>query len=224
MSGTEEASALIEGAAPVLTRRKNHRHHRRAYLLAAIVAAIFVFDVGLCTPGSSMMYRPMSQNIVQASSGFQSLISTICWLVGMGFILNSCVKIFRACRRPPDDPLHKSLWRRGILYLFLGIGCMSFPFVQAAAVSPPAYIFNGGYMSPRIVEEHGASLKLVSILCWYSCLAFFLNADITFREAQRLKDDPAAVSSLKTKTALYALIGFVLMAAPAVYALLFNGP
>ena len=212
MTGTEEASAPIEGAAPNFTWRKYHGYHLRRFRFAAVVAAIFVFDV-VFSPACEA--RRMSQKIIQASGSFQSLISTVCWLVGAGFALNGLIKIFRASRRLPEDPLHKSLWRRGILYLFLGIGCISFPFVQAAAVTPPAYIFNGGYMSPRIVEEHGASLKAFSVLCWYFCLAFLLNADVNFRAALRLKGDPAA-ARLRVKTAIYALMGFAFLAAPAI--------
>lgn len=212
MSGTEEASALSEGAAPDFTRRKYHRYHLRRFRFAAFVAAIFVFADS--TQGAAATFQRMSANVVQASGSFTSLISTVLWFFGACFVINGAFKLYRAVKRPPDDPVKRANWRQGILYVFLSLGCLSFPFFQDTAVESPAYVFSG-YMSPRIVEEHGASLKAFSVLCWYFCLAFLLNADVNFRAALRLKGDPAA-ARLRVKTAIYALMGFAFLAAPAI--------
>jgi hypothetical protein len=187
-----------------------------AVVLAVFFATIFFFDAWPCAPASGM--RVMSQNIVQASSSFQSLISTICWLVGFGFAVSGCVKIVRSLGLPVDDPRHAPAWRRGILHLFLGLGSISFPFVQQA-FAPPYIPYGYGYNSARIIAQHDSDVKLMSILCWYFCLAFFLNGDLSLREALRLKDDPPAAARLKTKAAIYFLIGFALLAAPALYSL-----
>ena len=183
-----------------------------------IVVAACVCGLYFNTPCFAM--RMMSQNIVQASSGFQSLISTVCWLVGVGFFINGAIKVFRALRIPVTDPRHTPLWRRGILYLFLGMASFSFPFVQSVmqgsiSVAPYGY----GYTSPRIIQAHDDTLKIISILCWFFCLTLFLNADISLREALRLKDDPAAAAH-KANAAIFFAGGFLLLVAPAVYVFL----
>jgi hypothetical protein len=189
--------------------------------LPLAISVAMLTNAGLTTPCLAM--RVMSQNVIQASGSFQSLISTVCWVVGFGFFINGAIKVFRALRIPVNDPRHTPLWRRGILYLFLGMGSLSFPFVQSAMQGSisiaPTYGY--GYTSPRIIQAHDDTLKLVSVLCWFFCLAFFLNADLSLREALRLKDDPAAAGH-KANAAVFFAGGFTLLLAPAIYVVLFN--
>ena len=211
MTGTEEAFARKGKVAPLIVWRKSDRKNFRSLYIAAVAAAIFV-----CADSAPVSARMMmSQNVVQASGGFDNLISTICWLVGLCFIVNGCVKIRRAARFPADDPAHKPLWRRGILYLFLGLGCLFFPYVQSAMQGT---ITGWGYQSPRTIIEHDLPPKLISILCWYFSLAFLLNGDLALREALRLKDTPAAAGQ-KIKMAICFVAGVALLAVPAVYSL-----
>jgi hypothetical protein len=186
-----------------------------------VIAASFFTFIPSTTHAQGIVYCGRSANVIQASGSFQSLISTVCWLVGFCFFVNGAIKVFRACRIPVDDPRHSPLWRRGILYLFLGMGSFSFPFIQSAmqgSISIAPY-YGSGYVSPRIIQAHDDTQKIVSILCWFFCLALFLNADLALREALRLKGDPAA-ENFKRKAALSFVLAFALLAAPALYAFL----
>ena len=132
MTGTEEASARKGKMAPRIVWRKLDRIYFRSFCIAP-AAAIFV-----CS-SSRPVAAHMNTNIVQASSSLQSLISVICWLAGFGFAVNGGIKVFRAARMPADDPRHGPLRRRGILYLVVGIGCIFYPFIQAAFDNHPPH-------------------------------------------------------------------------------------
>lgn len=166
-------------------------------------------------------FRHMSNNIIVASSGFQSLISTLCWLLGIGFAISGCVKLYKAWRRGSDAPNFRTLKERAMFRLLLGFGFIAYPFVQQAY--SPSYNYGGyygnryygspyyGYVyTPAGPEEY---MKLLAAVCWYFAVMAFLFSNLALAKAQQLKDDPAALA-LKDKAAICLLAGFTMTAIP----------
>ena len=72
-------------------------------------------------------FKDMSSNIVTATSGFQSLISTVCWLGGAGLGVAGIFKLKQHVDNPGQTPMKDGLVRLGA-----GGGLLAFPFIQQA--------------------------------------------------------------------------------------------
>lgn len=72
-------------------------------------------------------FKTMSNNIVTASSGFQNLISTVCWLGGAGLGVAGIFKLKQHVDNPGQTPMKDGLVRLGA-----GGGLLAFPFIQTA--------------------------------------------------------------------------------------------
>jgi len=72
-------------------------------------------------------FATMSNNIVTASSGFNNLISTVCWLGGAGLGVAGIFKLKQHVDNPGQTPMKDGLVRLGA-----GGGLLAFPFIQQA--------------------------------------------------------------------------------------------
>jgi hypothetical protein len=72
-------------------------------------------------------FKNMSDNIVTASSGFQNMISTVCWLGGAGLGVAGIFKLKQHVDNPGQTPMKDGLVRLGA-----GGGLLAFPFIQQA--------------------------------------------------------------------------------------------
>ncbi|TAL39524.1 MAG: hypothetical protein EPN97_02365 [Alphaproteobacteria bacterium] len=166
-------------------------------------------------------FRRMSENVIVASSGFSNLISTLCWLIGIGFAISGCVRLYKAWRRGRDAPDFRRLKEKAMFRLFVGLGFFAYPFVQQAYT--PSYTYGGyygnryygspsyGYVyTPPGPEDH---MRLLAAVCWYFAMMAFLFSNLALAKAQQLKDDPAA-AALKDKAAFCLLTGFTLTVLP----------
>lgn len=75
----------------------------------------------------ALTFKNMTTNIMEASSGFQGLISTVCWLGGAGLGVAGIFKLKQHVDNPGQTPMKDGLVRLGA-----GGGLLAFPFIQAA--------------------------------------------------------------------------------------------
>ncbi|MEZ0226453.1 MAG: hypothetical protein ACAH83_17995 [Alphaproteobacteria bacterium] len=179
--------------------------------LIAVVALFLA--MGCIEPAEAR--RMMSQNVIQASSGFQSLISTLCWLVGFGFTISGCFKFFQMFRRGGGDPTFHRLKEKALFRLFVGFGFLAFPFIQSAYYVPTYY---GGYYGGRQFTENAETsaqqfLQLFAVACWYFGIMSFFFGNLALGRALKNKDDPAS-AALKEQAAVCLLFGFLITAIP----------
>jgi hypothetical protein len=91
-----------------------------------------IATVGMMVGSSSdahaaLTFKNMSQNIIMASSSFQSLISTVCWIGGAGLGVAGIFKLKQHVDNPGQTPMKDGLIRIGA-----GGGLLAFPFIQQA--------------------------------------------------------------------------------------------
>lgn len=72
-------------------------------------------------------FRTITQNIVAASSGFNNLISTVCWIGGAGLGVAGIFKLKQHVDNPGQTPMKDGLVRLGC-----GGGLLCFPFIETA--------------------------------------------------------------------------------------------
>jgi hypothetical protein len=221
LSGTEENTPATDGpAAPHTLKRKPGWKSPWFYIFAASAAAIFIYDVSLydrlnSPPPPPPVFRHMSNSVIHSSSGFQSLISTLCWLAGLGFTISGCRKLYQMFKCGRDDPSFRKLKEKAIFRLFVGFGFFAFPFVQAALYRPTYY---GGYYGGRHFTEYSTVgpqgfLQLLAVACWYFGLMAFFFGNLALGRAMRHKDDPFS-AVLKERAAACLFFGFLITAVP----------
>lgn len=187
------------------------------FVIAATTAALFILDSYFSEPAppQKITFRTMSTGDIHASSGFQNLIATVCWLIGIGFTIRGCVRLRQAMKFSYGTPEFDRLCKRAGIYIFLGFCCMTFPFLQQAM--QPHGLYRYGYPVEPTTAEVRDNLMLLVAVCWYiGGLAFYFGS-LALTKAQQLKNDPAG-AALKDKAAACLLIGFLLTAAPLAYA------
>ena len=93
-----------------------------------------IATVGMMTGASSeamatsaINFKTMSQNITVASSGFNNLISTVCWIGGAGLGVAGIFKLKQHVDNPGQTPM-----KDGLIRIACGGGLLSFPFIEAA--------------------------------------------------------------------------------------------
>jgi hypothetical protein len=75
----------------------------------------------------ALTFKTMSQNIITASSSFQSLISTVCWIGGAGLGVAGIFKL----KQHVDNPGQTAM-KDGLIRIGAGGGLLAFPFIQQA--------------------------------------------------------------------------------------------
>lgn len=216
--------AMNGPAAPFTLKRNPGWKSPRFLVFAALAAAIFVYDAGLYDKINSPpvpqppppVFRNMSSGVIQASSCFTSLISTICWILGAGLLLSGCIKVFGALRHRMKGPAPVPRGEKALLYLLLGVGLMAYPFVNENALQSHSYYDAHDQSYYGYTQDAPDSVAHVGTFAFYS-LYFgaiaFLFGSFALKKAQRLKDDPAA-PALKDKAAFRFMAGFIMTALP----------
>jgi len=97
-----------------------------AHKLAAI-ATLGMMAASTEASANALNFRDMSNNIVTASSGFNNLISTVCWIGGAGLGVAGIFKLKQHVDNPGQTPM-----KDGLIRIACGGGLLGFPFIQAA--------------------------------------------------------------------------------------------
>ena len=100
--------------------------------------------------GSATTFRTMSQNIIQASGSFQSLISTVCWIGGAGLGVAGIFKL----KQHVDNPGQTAM-KDGLIRIGAGGGLLAFPFIQSA--------MQGSISNGNLNKINAASLAIDSV-------------------------------------------------------------
>jgi hypothetical protein len=95
--------------------------------LAAIATVGMIAGSATDALASATTFKTMSQNIVTASSGFNNMISTVCWIGGAGLGVAGIFKLKNHVDNPAQAPMKDGLVRVGA-----GGGLLAFPFIQQA--------------------------------------------------------------------------------------------
>lgn len=96
-------------------------------LAAAATMGIIAASSSDAQAAAATNFADMSANIVTASSGFQNMISTVCWLGGAGLGVAGIFKLKQHVDNPGQTPMKDGLVRIGA-----GGGLLAFPFIQNA--------------------------------------------------------------------------------------------
>ncbi len=119
----------------------------------AAVATMGVIAGASSTADAATTFQNMSTNIVTASSGFQNLISTVCWLGGAGLGVAGIFKLKQHVDNPGQTPMKDGLIRIGA-----GGGLLSFPFIMAAMQGSINDADNAGIDGGELKLEGAADL------------------------------------------------------------------
>jgi hypothetical protein len=95
--------------------------------LAAVATIGMMAGASTEASAAALTFKNMSQNIITASSSFQSLISTVCWIGGAGLGVAGIFKLKQHVDSPAQTPMKDGLIRIGA-----GGGLLAFPFIQQA--------------------------------------------------------------------------------------------
>jgi hypothetical protein len=94
--------------------------------LAAI--ATIGMMAGSCSEAqAAITFKEMSSNIAVASSGFNNLISIVCWVAGAGLGVAGIFKLKQHVDNPGQTPM-----KDGLIRIACGGGLLAFPFIQQA--------------------------------------------------------------------------------------------
>lgn len=97
-------------------------------------------------------FADMSDNIVTASSGFQNMISTVCWLGGAGLGVAGIFKLKQHVDNPGQTPMKDGLVRIGA-----GGGLLAFPFIQNAMAGSIADGSTGAFQASVLKMDDAAT-------------------------------------------------------------------
>ena len=98
-----------------------------SHKLAAIATAGIMAGAATDAHATAVNFKTMSQNMVVASSGFNNLISTVCWIGGAGLGVAGIFKLKQHVDNPGQTPM-----KDGLIRIACGGGLLSFPFIEAA--------------------------------------------------------------------------------------------
>jgi len=106
--------------------------HRRLAPAVRVSAAITAAVVAVSAPcpealAGAVTFQTLSSNIANASSGFNGLISIVCWIGGAAYGVAGIFKIKSHMDKPGEVPL-----REGLIRLTVGGALLAFPFIMAA--------------------------------------------------------------------------------------------
>lgn len=114
-----------------------------------------VATVGMMVGSSSdamaaLTFKNMSQNIITASSGFNNLISTVCWIGGAGLGVAGIFKL----KAHVDNPAQAAM-KDGLIRIAAGGGLLAFPFIQQA--------MQGSISNGSLTKLNGSALLMDSV-------------------------------------------------------------
>lgn len=95
--------------------------------LAAVATLGMMMGSSDAFAAAATTFRDMSNNMVQASGGFQNLISTVCWIGGAGLGVAGIFKLKQHVDNPGQTPM-----KDGLVRIACGGGLLAFPFIQTA--------------------------------------------------------------------------------------------
>lgn len=102
---------------------------------------------------SATNWRTMTNNIVTASSGFNNLISTVCWIGGAGLGVAGIFKLKQHVDNPGQTPMKDGLVRLGC-----GGGLLAFPFIESAMSGSIADSSGGAGINATQVKINSVSV------------------------------------------------------------------
>lgn len=100
--------------------------------------------------GTATTFKTMSQNIIAASSSFQSLISTVCWIGGAGLGVAGIFKL----KQHVDNPGQTAM-KDGLIRIGAGGGLLAFPFIMSA--------MQGSISNGNLNKVNASSLAIESV-------------------------------------------------------------
>ena len=114
-----------------------------------------VATVGMMVGSSSdafaaLTFKNMSQNIITASSGFNNLISTVCWIGGAGLGVAGIFKL----KAHVDNPAQAAM-KDGLIRIAAGGGLLAFPFIQQA--------MQGSISNGSLTKLQASALQMESV-------------------------------------------------------------
>ncbi|MBL8712305.1 MAG: hypothetical protein JNM12_05350 [Alphaproteobacteria bacterium] len=95
-------------------------------------------------------FKDMSTNIITASSGFNNLISVVCWIGGAGLGVAGIFKLKMHVDNPGQTPMKDGLVRIGC-----GGALLAFPFIQQA--------MQGSISNGSLQKINASSLQMDSV-------------------------------------------------------------
>ncbi len=95
-------------------------------------------------------FKDMSTNIITASSGFNNLISVVCWIGGAGLGVAGIFKLKMHVDNPGQTPMKDGLVRIGC-----GGALLAFPFIQQA--------MQGSISNGSLNKINASSLQMDSV-------------------------------------------------------------
>jgi len=104
------------------------KRSKLSHKLAAIATmGMMAASTDAFAAGTNNNFRTITNNIVAASSGFNNLISTVCWIGGAGLGVAGIFKLKQHVDNPGQTPMKDGLVRLGC-----GGGLLCFPFIETA--------------------------------------------------------------------------------------------
>jgi hypothetical protein len=103
---------------------------KTSHRLAAIATVGMITGGATCAhaaTSTATTFKDMSSNIAVASSGFNNLISIICWVAGAGLGVAGIFKLKQHVDNPGQTPM-----KDGLIRIACGGGLLAFPFIQQA--------------------------------------------------------------------------------------------
>jgi hypothetical protein len=99
---------------------------RTAHRLAAIATLGMLAGSGT-EAQAAITFRDMVSNMAIATSGFNNLISIVCWVAGAGLGVAGIFKLKQHVDNPGQTPM-----KDGLIRIACGGGLLAFPFIQQA--------------------------------------------------------------------------------------------
>lgn len=124
------------------------KRSKMTHKLAAVATVGMIAGAGSAAE-AALTFRDMSNNIAVASSGFNNLISIVCWIGGAGLGVAGIFKLKQHVDNPGQTPMKDGLIRIGC-----GGGLLAFPFIQQA--------MQGSISNGSLQKMNAASLQMDS--------------------------------------------------------------
>ena len=106
-------------------------------------------------------------NVVTASGWWENLVSTVCWIAGIAYLITACVKFFRILKKRPV-----SLYSAAA-YLFSSYMLLSLPFVQGVAITVLTVCWIAIYSVLKILKAGDGPIWLVVL--FFLCLPWAVD-------------------------------------------------
>ncbi|MDF3025085.1 MAG: hypothetical protein K0R10_2446 [Alphaproteobacteria bacterium] len=116
----------------------------------AAAATLGMFAGHANAADAATTFRDMTTNIITASSGFNNLISVVCWIGGAGLGVAGIFKLKNHVDNPGQTPMKDGLVRLGC-----GGALLAFPFIQQA--------MQGSIANGSMQRLNAASLQMDSV-------------------------------------------------------------